>query len=59
MTFTELRGTTTGLCFWEEGANFRIQFSKGNAMFVSCQPLLQIRTTEKKKNKDETVGLAS
>lgn len=42
-------GTTAGLCFWEEGANLRIQFSKGNAMFVSCQPLLQIRTTGKKK----------
>lgn len=27
-------------------------------MFVSCQPLLQIRTTTEKKNKAETVGRA-
>lgn len=59
MTFRELGRTATGLRFWKDEANFRIQFSKGNAMFVSCQLLLQIRTRQKKKmNKAETVGLA-
>jgi len=50
MTFRELGQTATGLCFWKDEANFRIQFSKGNAMFVSCRLLLQIRTRQKKAN---------
>lgn len=41
--------TAVVLCFWKDEANFRIQFSKGNAMFVSCQPLLQIRRKGKAK----------
>lgn len=55
--------TAMALCFWKDKANFRIQFLKGNAMFVSCQPLLQTRKKKKKKtvlpNKAKTVGLAS
>lgn len=47
---SELGRTATELCFWRDEANFRIQFSKGNAMFVSCQLLLQIRTRQEKKN---------
>lgn len=44
--------TAIALCFWKDEANFRIQFSKRNAMFVSCQPLLPIRKkAEQRENR--------
>lgn len=48
-------GNALALCFWKDEANFRIQFSKGNAMFVSSQPLL--RSGKKSQTKQKTVGL--
>lgn len=48
-------GNALALCFWKDEANFRIQFSKGNAMFVSSQPLL--RSEKKSQTKQKTVGL--